>query len=336
VLPALAVLLPFLALIAVPTPGPSERDVVVAVVQGNVPRLGLDFNAQRRAVLDNHVRRTEQLAADVASGREPRPDLVIWPENSSDIDPYRNPDAATLISRAATAINAPIAVGAVLSPAPLTDGGPVLRTRNTVIVWTPTTGPDQTYTKRHLQPFGEYIPWRGLVRLFSSEVDRVSWEFQPGDRPGVLRMGPATVGVATCYEVAFDYVFADVVDQGAQLLAVPTNNATEMTYQQLAMSRVRAVEHDRAVLVAATSGVSAVIDPDGRVRRDTRMFTSDALVATAPLRQTATLATQLGAVPEWIITGAGLLALVAALREPLARRVRGATRHDHKRRIWTA
>ncbi len=68
------------------------------------PRLGLDFNAQRRAVLDNHVRVTEQLAADVAAGRMPQPDLVIWPENSSDIDPLRNPDAAAQIDRAARAI----------------------------------------------------------------------------------------------------------------------------------------------------------------------------------------------------------------------------------------
>ena len=74
------------------------RTVTIAVVQGNVPRLGLDFNAQRRAVLDYHVRETERLADDVAAGRTPRPDLVIWPENSSDIDPLENPDAAAVVT----------------------------------------------------------------------------------------------------------------------------------------------------------------------------------------------------------------------------------------------
>ncbi|HEY5852994.1 MAG TPA: apolipoprotein N-acyltransferase, partial [Aldersonia sp.] len=70
-----------------------ERSITVAAIQGSVPRLGLDFNAQRRAVLDNHVKRTLELADDVDVGTVPRPDVVIWPENASDIDPLRNRDA---------------------------------------------------------------------------------------------------------------------------------------------------------------------------------------------------------------------------------------------------
>lgn len=333
IIAAAALVTPPLVASLVPDPAPARRQVVAAVIQGNVPRLGLDFNAQRRAVLDNHVARTVWLAEEVNAGRRARPDLVIWPENSSDIDPYRNTDAANAIAGAAAAIQAPIAVGAVLSPQPLSDSGPVRRTRNTVIVWQPGQGPGQTYTKRHLQPFGEYIPWRGFVRLFSSDVERVTWEFQAGDEVGVLRMGPALVGVATCYEVAFDYVLNDAVTAGAQVLAVPTNNATfgltEMTHQQLAMSRVRAVEHDRAVLVAATSGVSAVIDPDGSVRARTGMFTPDALVETVPIRTTATLATRLGALPEWLIAGAGMVILSLLTATRLAQRARGAAREDH-------
>ena len=99
-----------------------SRTVTIAAVQGNVPRLGLDFNAQRRAVLDNHVRVTEQLAADVAAGLRPRPDLVLWPENSSDIDPLRNPDAAAAIDRAARAVGVPIVLGTVLVGEPGPDG----------------------------------------------------------------------------------------------------------------------------------------------------------------------------------------------------------------------
>ena len=93
----------------------TTRAVTVAAVQGNVPRLGLEFNAQRRAVLDNHVRETMRLAEDVRAGRAPQPAVVIWPENSSDIDPIRNRDAAELISAAADAVHAPILVGAVLA-----------------------------------------------------------------------------------------------------------------------------------------------------------------------------------------------------------------------------
>ena len=76
-----------------------DQAITVAAVQGNVPRLGLEFNAQRRAVLDNHVRETLRLAEDVRAGRAQQPMFVIWPENSSDIDPLANPDARAEISR---------------------------------------------------------------------------------------------------------------------------------------------------------------------------------------------------------------------------------------------
>lgn len=293
--------------------GRDDGTATVAVVQGNVPRLGLDFNSQRRAVLDNHVRRTEQLAADVAAGRVPRPELVIWPENASDIDPFRNPDARAAIDRATAAVGVPILVGAVATPP---DGGP----RNVAVRWVPGEGPTGTYVKRRIQPFGEYIPLRSLVRLFSSDVDKVRRDMMPGTDPAVLQLGPAAVGVATCYEVAFDDTVADSVLAGAQLLAVPSNNATfgltEMTFQQLAMSRIRAVEHGRAVLVAATSGVSAVVLPDGRIVQQTGQFTADALVAQVPLRSAQNPATTLGPTVE----AAVILIALAAAADGLRRR----------------
>jgi apolipoprotein N-acyltransferase len=130
-------------------------------------------------------------------------------------------------------------------------------------------------------------------------------------------MGTVRVGIATCYEVIFDDLVRQSVRSGAQLLAVPTNNATfgftEMTYQQQAISRVRAVEHGRSVLVAATSGVSAVIDPDGTVRQETKLFTPDALVARVPVRSGTTLATRLGPAPEWALVALGVIGVVAAL-----------------------
>ncbi|MFF8831414.1 apolipoprotein N-acyltransferase [Streptomyces sp. NPDC015131] len=285
------------ALAAQPLVSATAEDgtATVAAIQGNVPRLGLDFNEQRRAVLDNHARRTEQLAADVAAGRAPRPDFVLWPENSSDLDPYRNDDARFVIDQAVRAIGAPTVVGAVLTP----ETGPL---RNTLIQWDPRSGPVATYDKRHVQPFGEYIPMRSFVRLFNKDVDRVSRDFGPGDKVGVFDLAGTKVGLATCYEAAFDWAVRDTVTHGARLISVPSNNATfgrsEMTYQQLAMSRVRAVEHSRAVVVPVTSGVSAIIRPDGTIVRESRMFTPDALVAEVPLRSSLTPATRLGTLPE--------------------------------------
>lgn len=309
--PALATVLPVAAAFgALPLVGTDANDgtAVVAIVQGNVPRAGLDFNSQRRAVLDNHVERTERLARDVAAGREEQPDLVIWPENSSDIDPYRNADAWAGIERAARAIDAPIAVGSVLI-------GDDDLPRNTMLLWDPERGPVEQYTKRKLQPFGETMPWRSFFRIFTSTVDRAG-RFVPGDKPVVFSMANAKVGLATCYEVAFNDVVRESAE-GTNLLAVPTNNATfghsEMTYQQLAMDRVRAVEHGRTVVVSATSGVSAFVRPDGSVSQATGMFTDAAPVERVALRSTTTLSDRLGSSPEWVMALAGLAALATAI-----------------------
>ncbi|MET0188327.1 MAG: apolipoprotein N-acyltransferase [Pseudonocardia sediminis] len=289
--------------------GPPERTVTVAAIQGNVPRLGLDFNAQRRAVLDNHVRQTQRLAAEVAAGRQPQPDIVIWPENSSDIDPLRNADAAALIDGAASAIRAPILVGAVLVNGDRT-------TSNAALIWEAGEGVVARTDKRRVQPFGEYMPWRSFFRLFSSYVDRAG-NFVPRPGAGVAPMAGVAVGGAICREVAFDDLVSDSVDAGAQILAVPSNNATfgltEMTFQQLAMSRVRAVEHDRPVVVATTSGVSAMIRPDGTVTASTGQFVPGVLVDRIPLKGTTTLSGHLRSVPEWTLTALGVLAVAFAV-----------------------
>ncbi|MEU6157915.1 apolipoprotein N-acyltransferase [Streptomyces sp. NPDC047130] len=284
--------------------GAEDGTATVAVIQGNVPRLGLDFNAQRRAVLDYHVRETERLAERIEAGRAARPDLVLWPENSSDIDPFANADAAEVIDRAAKAVGAPIAVGGVVER----DG----KVYNEQILWDPEKGPVDTYDKRRTQPFGEYLPLRPLIGAINETwTGMVRRDFSRGTEPGVFRMNGTGVGLVTCYEAAFDWAVRDTVDAGAQMLSVPSNNATfgrsEMTYQQLAMSRVRAVEHGRTVTVPVTSGVSAVILPDGKVTGRTGMFVPGTLVQEVPLRSSSTPATALGTLPEWL-----LVALAAA------------------------
>jgi apolipoprotein N-acyltransferase len=242
---------------------------------------------------------------------------VIWPENSSDIDPLRNPDAAERIDEAARAIGVPVLVGAVLRNP---DG---LTTSNSALVWEAGKGVVDRTDKRRVQPFGEYLPWRSFFSMFSSYADRAGY-FVPGSGEGVVEMAGVRVGVAICWEVAFDDLVADSVAAGAQVLAVPSNNATfgrsDMTYQQLAMSRVRAVEHDRAVLVVTTSGVSATIAPDGTVTAVTSSFTPDVLVGATPLRATTTLADRLRALPEWVLSAAGLAGVGVAYHATRRRR----------------
>ncbi|MER6596069.1 apolipoprotein N-acyltransferase, partial [Micromonospora purpureochromogenes] len=287
------------------------RTVTVAVVQGNVPRLGLDFNAQRQAVLNNHVDATLELAAGVDAGTRPRPDLVVWPENSSDIDPLRNASAGERISQAADAIGAPILVGAVLLGP---DRGQV---RNAGILWRPGTGADlsQLYTKRHPVPFAEYVPLRTIARMVSKQVDLVRNDFVAGERPGVVRSGPAVLGDVICFEVAYDGLVRDTVDGGAQLLVVQTNNATfdvAEARQQLAMVRLRAVEHGRGALMASTVGVSGFVTPDGRVSGATGFNTRAVVLRQMALADGRTPATRAGVWPELALAGLAVAILVAA------------------------
>jgi apolipoprotein N-acyltransferase len=289
--------------------GDAAGTVRVAVVQGNVPRLGLEFNAQRRAVLDNHVNATLALASRVAAGAEPRPDLVVWPENASDIDPIANLDAAARIDQAARAIGVPILVGGLLD-------GPGQQLRNVGIVWDPRSGPGATYTKMHPVPFAEYMPIRSFARLITDKVDLIRRDFTPGSTPGVLRVGPATVGDVICFEVAYDNIVRDTVTGNAQLLVVQTNNATfnaAEARQQLAMVRLRAVEHGRPALMASTVGVSAFVDEAGNVY-DATQFNAEAVIAhDVLLRNSRTMATRLGLIPECVIVGLAVGALIGAV-----------------------
>ncbi len=313
--------------------------VEVAAIQGNVPRLGLDFNAQRRAVLDNHVRETLRLAEQVNDRTRPAPDLVLWPENAADAPPTVYPDSAASIRAAVSAVGAPIAFGTWL---PIEGGGAT----NTVLLWGEHDGfadpePSGRYDKHIIQPFGEYLPWRSFFRLFSSYADRAG-DFRPGTGPAVLtadtRNGPVTMGVATCWEVAFDEAAQQSVREDAQFLFVPTNNATfgktDMTYQQLAMSQVRAVETGRSVVVAATSGVSALVAPDGSLIDESQIFTPDILQTALQLRSGQTPAVRLGPWPQRLIVLATVIGFLYALRgrislDVLAGRREPATTKEH-------
>ncbi|HJC28781.1 MAG TPA: apolipoprotein N-acyltransferase [Candidatus Dietzia intestinipullorum] len=303
---------------AAPADGDAGDPVDVAVVQGNVPRLGLDYNAQRRAVLDNHLSVTADLADSIDEGERDRPDLVLWPENASDISPLHDRRAGVQISELSRRVGAPILVGTVL---PTGEGR---EATNSYLVWDGAADDPvvDRHDKRYIQPFGEWLPLREpLEALFP--VARTAGHFVPGDGNGLVDAAGVGVGVAICFEIAFDAAAREPVSHGAQILAVPTNNATfgrsPMTYQQLAMSRVRAVEHRIPVLISATSGVSAVIAPDGHVQQETGIFEPAVLTTTVDAAGAGTMATRLGGMPQFLTCLIGFTTLAWALIRSRAR-----------------
>ncbi len=302
-------------------PAGQQRTAVVAAIQGDVPRArNLPDQLQQDAkVTQNHVIATDRLAARVRAGSLPAPDVVIWPENSTDEDPSFNPYIYNLISGAVSTINRPVLVGAVLQDPE----------RNTGALWLPGKGPVAYYVKRQLVPFGEYIPLRGLIDKVTSLPSLVPINFTPGHRPVVFDLGKVRLGDVICYEVSFDGLVRSEVAAGSNLLAMQTNDAgfeldgqTGETTQQLAMARLRAIEFDRSVVVASTTGVSAIIDPDGAVVARTGTWRQAEIEASVPLRTTATLAQRVGGWPEGLISAATATALILAIGQLIRQRRR--------------
>ncbi|MEU9115382.1 apolipoprotein N-acyltransferase [Streptomyces sp. NPDC048483] len=295
----------------VPVPTKAADTVDIAVVQGNVQQPGMDFLGRPMKILDNHATATEKLAADIKAGKAKKPDLVIWPENSSDLDPFQYPQAYDRIDEAVKAIGVPVLVGALVDHP--TKKGYVF---NEGIVWDPTKGPGASYTKQHPVPFGEYVPFREQLSKIITRFKRVPRNFYPGDHTGVLKVGSAKLGDVICFEVAYDEIVHDTVQAGARALVIQTNNATYgrtgQPEQQLAMSKLRAVEHGRAIVTAATSGISAVVAPDGTVTHQIPEFTQGVVSARIPLRDETTLADRVGAAPEWALAIVGLLSCAGA------------------------
>jgi apolipoprotein N-acyltransferase len=283
----------------------------VAAVQGNVPHSRtLQKLLQEDIVTTNHAAATEQLAAEVKAGSRPAPDLVIWPENSTDNDPSLDPYIYAAIDEAVSAINRPVLVGAVLQN-PL---------RNTGQLWLPGRGPVAIYVKRQLVPFGEYIPFRSLIDTFSSLPSLQPVNFTAGHRAVVFHIGKIRLGDVICYEVGFDDLVSSEVTAGANLLTEQTNDADfevdgqlGETLQQLAMAQIRAIEFDRSMVVAGTTGVSAIIGPDGRMIVRSRTWQRALLEARVPLLSNTTLAERLGEWPEIVFSALAVAGLAAAV-----------------------
>ena len=310
----------------VPLPTTGDSSATIGLVQGNVPRAGLDFNAERRQVLDNHVSGTERLA-----GERDDLDLVIWPENSSDIDPLRNDDAKQQVDRAVDAAGVPLIVGAILNePAPAVS--------NASLLYEPGGGAPERYVKKHPVPFAEYVPHRDFYRLFSSKVDLVRTGFAKGDRtvafPVEGAQGRFSAIPTICFEVAYDGLMRDAVRHGEKqgdpsVLVVQTNNATfgysaEST-QQYAISRIRAIEHGRTVAHVSTVGVSGFVNPDGTSTETTELFTSAQPAEEVVVRSGLTVSDRLGPWVEWVCGFLLLAAGVPRAWKRLTGRVKGET-----------
>ena len=261
-------------------PPPDGTDVRLRIVQGNVAQTEKWRPGLREAIFARYLRLS---AAPGAA------DLLLWPETA--FPGYLGEDAAA-VDRIAEMLG-PRQVLLAGAPDRVADGQGV-RYFNAVQAYGAGGGPIADYAKHHLVPFGEYVPrWLPVARLVETPGD-----FAPGPGPRTLALpGLPLVGVAICYEIVFPGHVADKAIRPGWIFNA-TNDAWFGTSigprQHLASARMRAVEEGLPVVRAANTGISAVIDAEGRILARLGMERTGILDAELPAARPATLYARLG------------------------------------------
>ena len=289
-------ILSVLAAIAVPLVTPiglttnALDEKVIAAVQGNA-KAGLFSREAPGTILQNHLD-----ASEIVKQSGKQIDLLVWPENASDLDPLRSPQARAKINSLSNELNAPFVFGTI------TKRGD--ETFNSTILWQPDLGPVDFYDKKQPVPFAEYAPDRDFWRMFAPElIDMIPRGYSFGSRDGIYELSDFTAGTLICFEIAEDSILRELTMSGAQVILSQTNNAdfgySDETFQQAAIARLRAIETGRAVVNISTVGLSAIYLPDGTVLSELEWYTAAAMIESVPLYTGLTPGIVIGSVFDW-------------------------------------
>lgn len=296
--------------------------VHIGVVQGNVDgTAGPRAMGYARSVINNHLSETINLVSAAESGRITRPDFIVWPENATDFDPTQDQATEQAVKAALDIAEVPIFVGAIMR-------GPGEDERQTSGLWFSVDGDiEARYDKRNAVPFGEYTPLRKIVLPLVPLARNVGRQTVPGTEPGILSVSyagqPLRLGDIICYELAFDKTIYQTAGWrqplAPEVVVVQSNNASYMgtvqPAQQMTITRVRAMEMRREIVVATTNGVSGLIDAQGKLLSVSDSMTAASTTFTVPRRNHVTLGVQLGPWLELFFSLAALGAWAVAWRQ---------------------
>lgn len=267
-----------------PSAAPEAGTLTVAAVQGNA-NAGLFANPDRGSILNNHLSATKLIQDSPLAKKI---EVVVWPENASDLSPFLDAQAERKIRETADSLDVPLIFGAIT-----VRGDEIF---NSSIFWQPQTGPTDWYDKKKPVPFAEYVPDRDFwYQLAPDLIGLISRGYTFGERDGIFDLGAKKLGVLICFEIAVDDIGRELVNSGAQVILSQTNNAdfgrSDETYQQAALAKLRAIETGRTVVNVSTVGITAIYLPDGKTLSQLAAFEPGALVNEVPLRTSKTLAT---------------------------------------------
>jgi apolipoprotein N-acyltransferase len=309
--------------LARPAPAPASREAVL--LQHNAPVLDAAWppDYYERTLVE-----LVQLSVS-ASPRHPpgSPGLIVWPESPA---PFVVGETRfqTLMGEVAHSTNSYLVIGSTAfgpevqaqspgSPARASRDGVEAPMYNSALVVDPTGRPFGRYDKIHLVPFGEYVPLKDLL-FFAKKLTREVGDFSPGTERFVFDLNGTRVAVFICYESIYPSEVRQFVDKGAQVLINISDDDwfgnTGAPWHHLQMGRMRAVENHRWVLISTNSGITASVDPDGRVVKQAPRNVRTALVAPFNVESEVTFYSRFGDVFAWICVVISVLGVVVRWR----------------------
>ena len=284
----------FLIVTLLPNNPTSTAKISLIAIQGNTPSVGLEFNSRAKAVFYLHRDTSRELVKE-------KYDAVVWPENAIDIDPRNYPEVLADIKKLVKEIDVPLIAGVVLTE----QGAPA----NASVMYDTLGEVKSTYIKRYLTPFGEYMPLRKIAEFLSPYAKSVN-DFMPGQGFVSHEIGGVQVAPIICYEIINDGLVREGANRTGAII-VQTNSATfantAESAQQLAITRIRAVEHSREILSVSTVGISAFIDNNGQVKSQTPENISTSISGDLKISSHQTLSDRLGGVAPLLVLLASLI-----------------------------
>ncbi|NCV75147.1 apolipoprotein N-acyltransferase [bacterium] len=282
------------------------RSLNIAAVQGGGPQGTLAINTNSRDVVTRHLDATRTISG-VSTASDKQLDLVIWPENVIDVSSFSSSVERAEVAAEAARLNAPFLVGITedLDNRYFTNAQVVVNTDGSL---------GDRYDKVRRVPFGEFVPMRGLLEAVGAPVDRIPRDAMAGHDTAILRAADTTIAVVISWEVFFAGRANEGIERGATLLVNPTNGSsytgTILQTQQIASSRLRALETGRWLVQVSPTGFSAFVSPSGQVFDRTGVSEQHVIIREVQLRSGRTIYSYIGDMPIILLMIASLLALL--------------------------
>jgi len=260
---------------------PNSESIAVRLVQTNIS-LDQPWKKPESEQLLNELG-----ALSIRDGGKPK--LVVWPETPAPFYLTEDADFRLRMQTIARKLGAYFLVGYIDA----VGEGPA----NSAGTLNPAGDQISRYDKMHLVPFGEYVPFKRLL-FFAESLTRQVGEFIPGTDYTLTDIDGHKISTAICYESIFPNLVREFVKRGSELIVIITNDGwfgeSSAPYQHLRMGVVRAVENRRYVIRTANTGISAIIDPYGKIVSETPIGVRTIIDGKAALRSDRTFYTHYG------------------------------------------